>query len=100
MKSSINDFCKLYKEKLKLDKDIKETTPTFFDEDYRDRISFILTEYTTNPGSTWFPPGHYSGTHLFTLDSEDLEYLYNKYSKKLVKELEDNINEIKKEYNE
>ena len=37
--------------------------------------------------------------NMFILDDEDLKYLYDKYSKKLQDELNENINKLKKEYN-
>ncbi len=40
----------------------------------------------------------YNGTNLFTLDDEDLEYLYNKYSKKLESEMLQNIEKVKDNY--
>jgi hypothetical protein len=38
------------------------------------------------------------GENLINLDDEDLEYLYNKYSKQLEKEMKDEITRIKEEY--
>jgi len=38
------------------------------------------------------------GDNLINLDQEDLDYLYKKYSKKLVKERDQRINSIKTEY--
>ena len=37
------------------------------------------------------PPIGYVGRSSITLDDEDLKYLYNKYSKKVIEELNSNI---------
>lgn len=36
--------------------------------------------------------------HLISLDKEDVEYFYNKYSKKLVEEMESEIAKVKSKY--
>lgn len=97
MNTGYKDFCKVYKKKLELDKDIKENPTDIFDNDYRDRITFHLTEYITNQMCSYI--GIYTGSCLFTLDEEDMEYLYNKYSKKVKAEMEQNIKKVRNDYN-
>lgn len=95
MDTGIRDFCVKYKEKLKNDKDIKENQLDY-SRDFRDRISFNVNMYTSHPNIMW--SFGYNGQNLFTLDSEDLEYLYNKYSKKIEAEMEQNIVKVKDRY--
>ena len=89
------DFYLKYNEKIKNDKDIKENQLDFF-RDFRPRISFNVNVFEGIPIAT--PSFGYNGQNLFTLDSEDLEYLYNKYSKKTKAEMELNIAKIKDSY--
>ena len=96
MKTGIKNFCIKYNTKLKNDKDIKENQLDFFC-DYRDRISFRLNVISTSPNSYWLQP--YPCENLITLDNEDLEYLYKKYSVKMKEEMEMNIAAIKNDYN-
>ena len=93
MNTNFKDFCKYYKEKLENDKDIKERYVDYH-TDYRDRINFSIVSSSTAPGYT----RNYSGITLFTLDKEDLKYLYDKYSPKVKEELEQNLKKIQKEY--
>ena len=95
MDIGIRDFCVKYNQKLKNDKDIKENQLDFT-SDYRDRINFNLNVYVTSPNTYWM--GEYNGQTLFRLDEEDLEYLHNKYSKKIQAEMEQNIAKIKDDY--
>ena len=95
MDTGIRDFCVKYNEKLKNDKDIKENKLDFV-SDYRDRISFNVNMYTSCPNAMW--SFGYNGQNLFTLDAEDLEYLHNKYSKKIEAEMERNIAKVKADY--
>ena len=95
MGTGIRDFCVKYNERLKNDKDIKENELDFIN-DYRDRISFNLNVYISGPNLTYTQPYH--GENLFKLDKEDLEYLYKKYSKKVEAEMEQNIAEVKGNY--
>jgi len=95
MDIGIRDFCVKYNQKLKNDKDIKENQLDFT-SDYRDRINFNLNVYVTSPNTYWM--GEYNGQALFRLDEEDLEYLHNKYSKKIQAEMEQNIAKIKDDY--
>ncbi len=95
MSEDMKNFCIKYKEKLKNDKDIKENKKDWLD-DYRDRISFKLSVRRSHPHISFIRGS--SDEPLFILDSEDLEYLYNKYSKKVVEELEQNIKELKQDY--
>jgi len=74
-----NKFCKSYKEKLELDKDIKDTENNRPWTDYRDRIKFVVVENRTCPG--YLRLSLYPGETVLTLDEEDLQYLYNKYKK-------------------
>ena len=95
MDTKIRDFCIKYKEKLKTDKDIKENKLDACD-DFRDRINFNLNIYISSPREMGIQM--HNGQNLFRLDSEDLEYLYEKYSKKLNTEMNENITEIKDSY--
>jgi len=95
MDTGIRDFCVKYKEKLKNDKDIKENRLDF-STDFRDRISFNVNMYISCPNT--MRGFGYNGQNLFTLDAEDLEYLYKKYSKKMVAEMEQNIAKVKDSY--
>jgi len=95
MDTGIRDFCVKYNEKLKNDKDIKENELDFF-SDFRDRINFNLNMYVACPNTHWM--GQYNGQNLFRLDEEDLEYLHNKYSKKIEAEMEQNIAKVKYSY--
>ena len=96
MDTPIKDFCEKYKEKLKNDKDIAQRELDHW-VDYRDRISFYVLEYGCCPGAYRIGSG-YMGTTMFQLDKEDLEYLYNKYSKKVRQEMKERIEEIKEDY--
>ncbi len=97
MNTGYLDFCKAYNQKIKNDKDIKENSqhPLY---DSRDRISFRINVIEICPAMR--PIFGYNGSSLFTLDQEDLEYLFNKYSKKAQEELDKNIEEIKNRYNQ
>lgn len=94
-KTEIRDFLKLYDKKLVTDEDIKTNKIDYFFNDYRDRIKFRLNVYISNPNMLLFD---YHGETLFELDSEDLEYLKTKYSKKICEEFNHNLAELKKEY--
>lgn len=89
-------FCKSYQEKLKNDKDIKETKVPFW-QDYRKRISLVVNLVESTPFITTLPR---SGRALFTLDEEDLNYFWNKYSKYLEEELFLEIENLQKKYTE
>lgn len=95
MDTGIRDFCVKYNEKLKNDKDIKDNKLDFL-RDFRDRISFKVNMYTSCPNIMW--SSGYNGQNLFTLDDEDLEYLYKKYSKKIEAEMEQNVAKVKNSY--
>ena len=96
MSTEILEFCKVYEEKLRLDKDIAETEIDFL-QDYRDRISFEVGVHRRNFNMRNL--FHVRGVRkTITLDAEDLKHLYEKYSKKLQDELLTNIAKIKKEY--
>lgn len=98
MKTGIRDFCVNYNKKLKNDKDIKENE-MFHLDDYRERIRFRLNMIKSTP-STYKVGGFDTGTIVFDLDDEDLKYLYDKYSKRCVEEMEENIKKIKDQYEE
>ena len=94
MKSSILNFCDHYKKKLESDESfrIKPREPM----DYRDTISFTVgVKYSCMMG---FGLGH--PNTLITLDDEDLKYLHDKYSKLLLKEMEENIEDVRNAYKE
>lgn len=96
MKTGIKEFCLKYKKKIINDKEIQKASVQPL-QDFRERINFYVTVRETAPG--YFTMGVNSGDTLIKLDNEDIEYLYQKYSKKLQEEMEENINKIKKEYN-
>jgi hypothetical protein len=97
MSDDILRFCTIYKKKLVYDIDICENPMNASDilYDYRDRINFVVSHTITAPGIQIMGPLY---THTITLDAEDLKYLYDKYSKGLSKELEDNIQQVHKLY--
>ena len=92
MKTGIRDFCIIYKEKLKNDKNIKKNKLDFF-SDNGGGINFNI-----NIQVSWLNMKWTYKRNLFRLDEEDLEYLYKKYSKKIKDEMEQNIAEIKDIY--
>jgi uncharacterized protein YnzC (UPF0291/DUF896 family) len=94
METRYIDFCKLVDEKIILDDEI-ENEPLDWTMDYRDRISFSVYIDRINPhsGISLHP-----GIKVLELDKEDIEWLRSKYLKKLNKEMEDKISQIKKEY--
>ena len=98
MNKEIKDFCINYKKKLKNDKEIEDRKgdETSIFQDYTERIRFSLNMYKWSPGVMIM--GQYNGTNLITLDSEDLEYFYKKYSKKLREEMQSNVEALKDEY--
>ena len=98
METKYREFCEKYKEKLRLDKDIEENPYPHMGvfSDLRDRITFQVSVYATCPGMF----RSYNNESLFALDEEDLEYLYNKYSKLLKEEMNSKIDKIKKKYND
>jgi len=95
MSTGYRDFCEKYNKKLKNDKDIKDNKLDFL-RDFRDRINFSVNMYIACPNTMcrW----DYNGQNLFRLDEEDLEYLYNKYSKKIEAEMAQNIAKVKDSY--
>ncbi len=96
MTTGYRDFCEKYKEKIANDKDIRENEVDF-QRDYRDRITFSISIYSTCPQAVR-SPRMFDETTMFTLDEEDLKYLYDKYSKKLEAEMEANIAKVKGSY--
>ena len=97
MNTEIKDFCKKYKQKLVNDEDIKKNKQDTL-TDCRDRIKFKVHQFEDAPGYYRANYMGYSGSSLFELDAEDLQYLYNKYSKKLEAEMNRNIEKVKQEY--
>jgi len=95
MKTDKKDFCEKYIKKVKNDKDIAEREIDW-DCDFRDRVHFTINVSETSPSSMVM--GGPIPRILFTLDAEDLHYLYTKYSSQVVKELADNIQELKAAY--
>lgn len=95
MKTGYRDFCEKHNEKIANDADIKENESTKF-TDFRKRIGFSVNIKESSPGTMWI--FGYSGDDLFVLDAEDLEYLYNKYSRKVQEEMDKNIEDIKNSY--
>lgn len=105
-----NDFCKDYIKKKENDTKIKEHKElldkkkekgervSYSDSlvlDYVDRISFYVSVEKRCPGS--YVLGR-ADRIVIPLDQEDLDILYKKYSALLTQELEDNIAELKKQY--
>lgn len=87
----IKEFCEAYKEHLEIEESFK--TLDVCDIQIRGgRFYFTLVANRTGYGIMS------KGDSLINLDNEDLEYLYNKYSKKLKEEMEFNIANIKNEY--
>lgn len=97
METGILKFCTLYNKKLENDKDIEDNEVSPF-EDYRDRIHFKIVENSNAPGLTTMHHYGYTGNFMFTLDADDLKYLYNKYSCKMKEEMENNIKEVEEKY--
>ena len=98
MKTGVRDFCKAVLKKVKNDKDIEENPVEILWADCRDRISFGVCIIKSAPGIQIL--GFRKHFPDLILDQEDIDYLYNKYSKKLTEEMEDNIKDLKKGYNE
>ena len=94
MNTDYKKFCELRKEKISNDKDIAENEIDA-NIDLRKRISFRLNVHEYLPRII---TNYYHGIPLFELDDEDLEYFYNKYSKKLRDEMNEKIDSIKKDY--
>jgi len=91
MNTGYRDFCRKYKEKLKRDLEIKIPNS----DNLRIKFIFNIEIVEKFPVAVFYPPDK---KYLFTLDDEDLVYLYNKYSKLIRDELEENIKKIKEEY--
>lgn len=83
MDNGILDFCNKRKEQI-------ESKPE------KDNISFILA-YRESHSMFYSPHGP---IRLIVLDEEDIQRLYEKYSKRLSKEMQDNIEAVKKAYGE
>ena len=89
MDGRLLDFCKRYKRKLADDADMKR-----YSESFAERVSSYITR--ERPATNVFTVHHLrvdraftsDPREIFTLDNEDLQYLYNKYSKKLGEELD------------
>lgn len=94
MNNNIIKFCDEYKRKLDTDKDIEENPGTWM-SDFRDRIHFNISVIADRSQV------HYLGNpyqQLFELDAEDLAILHAKYSKRVLKEMEDNIKSVTDKY--
>jgi len=97
MDTKYKDFCDNYKEKLVLDEDIATNEIALF-RDYRHRVHFEL--HMTRRSPTQLMIFGNPTQRMFTLDDEDIQYLYNKYSKKIQAERDANIAELKTKYEE
>lgn len=101
MENRVKEFCSKYKTKKEADEFNSKLSATTgigsypFYNDYKDSFRFELVAFET---SRHFHIGYHRGTSLITLDEEDLEYLYNKYSQQVNKELESKIKELRDEY--
>jgi hypothetical protein len=92
------NFCKAVLKKKANDLDIKVKPLDPF-MDYRDRVNFFITMTEFSPGT--FPSMQYGiPTRLLRLDEEDIDYLYNKYSKLLKEELNEQIDKLTARYAE
>jgi hypothetical protein len=89
-------FCEKYLEKLATDRDITERPLDGF-SDYRDRITFRVCFRTHAPVCHTLYLGN-SSIDTITLDSEDLEYLFQKYFNKLDEEKQTEIKKIQDKY--
>lgn len=96
MKTEALDFCKKYqesirnKEILENEKILDDISNSFIIKFDKKLIDFYIASKET---------GRYENkTFLLKLDEEDLQYLYEKYSKKAKKELEENIEGLKEKY--
>ena len=102
MNMEIKNFIKKYREKIELDNKRKE-----FEEKRKDDVHYMPNPYPFIRFYIGCEARHlYSFSHfpsynsIIELDNEDLEYLYSKYSKKLLEELDSNIEDIKNKYKE
>lgn len=83
MDKGILDFCNKRKEQIEAGIE-------------KDNIRFILAYKESGP--MFFQP--HGPMSLITLDEEDIQHLYEKYSKRLSQEMQDNIEAVKKAYGE
>lgn len=96
MKTPYKNFIAWYNKKKEYDKDIAEKPKDVYN-DGRPRIKFHLAYSSVTP----FPASGIdtSWLHsLFVLDDEDIEYFRDKYQAKLDEELQEKIEELKREY--
>ena len=94
---SVKEFLKIYNEKLVNDKDIAENPRK--DEymyDFRDRITFVLSYKSFCPAVFRMSMNPYAT--VLELDSEDLEYLANKYKQRLKEEMLEEISKVAQSY--
>lgn len=90
MKTEALDFCKKYQESIRNKEILENETNSFIIKSDKKLIDFYITSKEI---------GRYeNNTFLLKLDKEDLQYLYEKYSKKAKEELEQNIEELKEKY--
>lgn len=109
MSKQILDFCKFYKKKLEIKKKNEKTRmEAEVMKDKKAKALMISLAGNENVTFSIHVKEHlfsqseitpYTGVILFELDEDDLKYLYDKYSKRLQGEMEDNIHEIKSNYN-
>lgn len=95
MNTEIKRFCEYYNKKLKRDKAVKEHGVM---PEALTRFTFRVNVEENEIGVHFVYP--YNGTNILVLDDEDLEYLYNKYSKKILEEMKENIEQVKEDYKE
>jgi len=81
MQTPIKDFCQKYKNSLEPDNRYK---PRFW-------LAYHMTGHLTGEV--------YPLSGIFELDNEDMEYLFNKYSKRLQEEKDRQLKQIDAEYN-
>lgn len=92
----IKDFINLHKQNIKNEKYL-ESVPMY----ERDSTLFDTLEFTGFYLTGYTSCGIQLGTYpnkLIKLDKEDTEYFVNKYSSKLDEELQEKINQLRKEY--
>lgn len=94
MKTEALDFCKKYQQSIRNKEIFREDNKInpFTIKFDKKLINFYIVSKEI---------GRYEdNTFLLKLDKEDLQYLYEKYSKKAKEELEQNLEELKKELEE
>jgi len=90
MRQPYLEFCKKYKRKLECNEMLEKELHI----DSIEKLTFHLG-YEVKYPCIITTQGPYK---IFELDNEDIEYLYNKYSKKVVEEMKKKLEKIIEEY--